>query len=275
MFHRVLPKILIEKKSAYVSIGTLISIEFFESILKLLILNDYEFVSISEIKNTAAQGKRIALTFDDGYSDNYDYVLESLHKHGAKATFFPVVHPCKHQDVLPLDIYYQCIDGLKLNAMERHEFITGSIKKAFYWESPENQLKMIETYFGAMPKNRRVAYLNPQQLKHMNRLGHEIGSHGMTHTLSLSASMTDQKVFQEMTESKRWLEDTIGVEILSYCFPAGCYNLKMIELAKNAGYQHTCLVKREAEGVEALPSYERIFVKPDSMPTLMNQLTQI
>ena len=132
MLHRILPEKLITKPNAYSTFGTLISQEYFENILSCVLDNGYQFVTVSELTKQADNDKLIALTFDDGYSDNFEFALPSLQKFKAIATFFPVVNPCKDNSVLPLDIYYQCVDEMELTEEKRNDFISGDTKKKFY-----------------------------------------------------------------------------------------------------------------------------------------------
>lgn len=152
MFHRVLPEKQIRYPNAYSTFGTLISQEYFENILSCLTDNGFRFVTISELIKQTNNDKLVALTFDDGYSDNFDFALPSLLKFNATAIFFPVVNPCKNKTVLPLDIYYQCIDEMNLSETERAEYISGTIKRNFYWSEPEKQISMLNSLFKVLPK---------------------------------------------------------------------------------------------------------------------------
>lgn len=268
MFHRVLPDKLITQPNAYSTFGTLISQEYLETVLSCLSDNGFQFVTVSEIKRRNNTDKLVALTFDDGYSDNFDYALPSLLKFNATATFFPVVNPCKDNTVLPLDIYYQCIDEIKISETERNEYITGTTKRNFYWAEPENQMKMLNSLFKVLPQKKRVSYMSTEQLKELADKGFEIGSHGMTHSLLIADYMNKEKILNELQKSKQWLEAILGKPVTAYCFPAGRYNTAMIELAKQVGYTSTCLVVRNNNEKELLPSYDRIFVKPNSLNEL-------
>lgn len=268
MFHRVLPEKQIEHPNAYFTYGTLISQEYFENILSCLIDNSFEFVTISELEKGNKTNKLIALTFDDGYLDNYEFALPSLLKFNATATFFPVVNPCKDNTVLPLDIYYQCIDEMNLSEIERTEYITGTIKRNFYWAEPDKQINMLHSLFKSLPQKSRVSYMSAEQIKVISDKGFEIGSHGMTHSLLIADYMNREKALNELQESKQWLEAITGKPVTAYCFPAGRYNAKMIRLAKQVGYTSTCLVVRNENEKEVLPSYDRIFVKPNSLNEL-------
>lgn len=268
MFHRVLPEKQITFPNAYSTFGTLISQEFFENVLSCLSDNGFQFVTVSELTRRTSTEKLVALTFDDGYLDNYEFALPSLLKFNATATFFPVVNPCKDKTVLPLDIYYQSIDEMNLSETERKEYVTGTIKRNFYWIEPEEQMKMLNSLFKSLPKKIRVSYMSAEQLKDLSDKGFEIGSHGMTHSLLIADYMNKEKALNELQKSKQWLEAITGKPVTAYCFPAGRYNAEMIELAKQVGYTSTCLVVRNENEKEVLPSYNRIFVKPNSLNEL-------
>jgi len=268
MFHRVLPDKLITQPNSYSTFGSLISQEYLEKVLSYLIDHSFEFVTICELTQHTNTDKLVALTFDDGYSDNFEFAFPSLQKFNAKATFFPVVNPCKDNSVLPLDIYYQCVDEMNLAEDERAKYITGTTKKNFYWVEPEKQMEMLNSLFNNQPPKMKVSYMNAKQLKKLSDSGFEIGSHGMTHSLLIADYINEEKALDELQKSKQWLEAVTGRPVTTYCFPAGRYNSKMIELAKQVGYISTCLVVRNENEKEVLPSYDRIFVKPNSLDEL-------
>jgi peptidoglycan/xylan/chitin deacetylase (PgdA/CDA1 family) len=272
MFHRVLPEKQITYPNAYSTLGTLISKEYFETILSFLNDNSFQVVTVSELTKRSNTDKLVALTFDDGYSDNYDFALPSLLKFNATATFFPVVNPCKDHPVLPLDIYYQCVDEMNLSETERIEYISGTTKRDFYWAEPEKQMNILNSLFKTLPQKHKVSYMSAEQLKELTDKGFEIGSHGMTHSLLTADYMNKEKALNELQKSKHWLEAATGMPVTAYCFPAGRYNAKMIELAKQVGYTSTCLVVRNENEKEVLPSYDRIFVKPNSLGELKTAL---
>lgn len=272
MFHRVLPEKQITQPNAYSTFGTLISQEYFEEVLSFLIDNGFEFATVSELTRQSSTDKLVALTFDDGYSDNFNFALPSLVKFNATATFFPVVNPCKDNTVLPLDIYYQCVDEMKLSEAERKEYISGTTKRNFYWEEPEKQMSMLNFLFKSLPQKSKVSYMSADQLKELSNKGFEIGSHGITHSLLIADYMDEEKALNELQKSKQWLEAITGKPVTAYCFPAGRYNAEMIELAKQVGYTSICLVVSNENEKKALPSYERIFVKPNSFDELKTAL---
>lgn len=274
MFHRVLPAKQITQPNAYSTFGTLISQEYFETVLSYLTDNGFQFVTISELTKRKNTDKLVALTFDDGYSDNFEFALPSLQKFKVTATFFPVVKPCKDNSVLPLDIYYQCVDERNFSETERNDLIKGDTKKKFYWSEPEQQEIFLKTRFQNLPTRNGVSYLRAEQIKFLSDNNFEIGSHSVTHSLFTAEYMNESKINFELKQSKISLEEITSKPVISFCFPSGYYNSKAIELAKANGYTSVCLIKKnQNEKAHALPSFERIFVNQTNidLSNLLNE----
>ena len=69
----------------------------------------------------------------------------------------------------------------------------------------------------------------------------EIGAHTVNH-LPLK-SMPDSQAWEEISGSKRWLEDLLGKPCVSFCYPRGKFNSSTPGLIKKAGFlgARTCL----------------------------------
>lgn len=60
----------------------------FEQFLKLLKKRNYRLLTVSELMDSDNKAGALALTFDDGFADNYEYAFPLLKKYQAKATIY-------------------------------------------------------------------------------------------------------------------------------------------------------------------------------------------
>ena len=68
----------------------------------------------------------------------------------------------------------------------------------------------------------------------------EIGSHTLRHTVLENAS--EEEAYREMATCKQALEDSLGVEVPSFCYPRCAYSPACPEAARRSGYTNavTC-----------------------------------
>lgn len=71
---------------------------------------------------------------------------------------------------------------------------------------------------------------------------HEIGAHTLTHRHL--TRLSDEEARTEIHESKRVLERTIGIPVVSFCYPAGRYAKRHATMVREAGYRFARTVKR-------------------------------
>lgn len=83
-------------------------------------------------------------------------------------------------------------------------------------------------------QNYRANRLSEQQIKNLSTK-HEIGAHTLTHPdlRNLSA----QELAKEISGSKKWLEEILGITVNSFCYPKGLYNDQAKLAAKDAGFK--------------------------------------
>ena len=90
--------------------------------------------------------------------------------------------------------------------------------------------------FYISPKNREFReedLLSDDEIIKLNR-DFEIGAHTMTHPRLTKISETE--AFNEIIDSKKYLDDLIWEEVQCFCYPGGAYNKKIKELVKRAGF---------------------------------------
>jgi len=255
MFHRVLPKSKIDINDAYLIRGTLVSQERLEKVILEYLKNDYCFKTISNLDNDS-EVNQVALTFDDGYTDNYLYAKPILEKHNIKATFYPVIGYCKERKIAPLDYYYHYVND-KIALDKKEDWITGEQKKTFLNYSITQQKEFIKTLINTNDLKNSVSYMTIKQLKDLNSLGHEIGGHSMFH--DIYTRLKPNEILQDVQQTKYLLSE-IGIDIKSYAYTDGQYNSTTIEILKNENINNACAIKSKNLTENVSFELERKFV---------------
>jgi peptidoglycan/xylan/chitin deacetylase (PgdA/CDA1 family) len=78
--------------------------------------------------------------------------------------------------------------------------------------------------------------MNWEELSFLVKEGVEIGSHTLTHPFLTKIPPAEAR--REIEDSKKLLEDKLGVEVKGFCYPYGDHNAEVVEMVKKAGYQY-------------------------------------
>ena len=218
-----------------------------------------------ELLGMIDSGKRlppnaIVVTFDDGYDDNYHVALPILRELGIPATFFVstghidsglpyaydwLVHMvCATREtrieVTELDL--QCT--LPDNRAKRRE-IAADLLDRMKWLDDARQSELISRLEREwrMPRAIHPACrpMTWDQLREMQAVGMEIGSHGVGHRMLSKLSAEEIRV--EVADSKETLERELGLAVNVFAYPVGgidAYNENVIAAAAHAGYRLAC-----------------------------------
>jgi peptidoglycan/xylan/chitin deacetylase (PgdA/CDA1 family) len=79
------------------------------------------------------------------------------------------------------------------------------------------------------------------QIREWIAAGHEIGSHSVTHP-NLK-KLKPAEVREEITSSKKMLEDNLGIPVDHFCYPHGGWNPVVRDIVIDAGYKSSCAVR--------------------------------
>ncbi len=80
-----------------------------------------------------------------------------------------------------------------------------------------------------------AGYLSPEQLRHLDGQGFEIGCHSMTHAYLSDVSEPELK--REVGDAKRQIEQILGHSIEHFSCPGGRYNQRTLAVARGAGFR--------------------------------------
>jgi peptidoglycan/xylan/chitin deacetylase (PgdA/CDA1 family) len=79
-------------------------------------------------------------------------------------------------------------------------------------------------------------YLSWTELEEMVSSGNDVGSHSMTHPF-LTQVADENKLRSEIADSKKIIEDRLGIIVDVFAYPFGQYNDEIVSLVKDAGYK--------------------------------------
>ena len=253
------------KESNYPKIKGL-DIEEFENQLNYLSKN-YDIISIEDFyyKNFNPERKTCVLTFDDGYVDHYEFVLEKLLKYNVKGAFFAPVDVVSNNKVLDVNkihlVLASASEDLILSRIKYHfsnltndnnlEYYINKIDINCRYDSKKTVIikrllqtvldldtrsficnKLIEEFIDKNEKElSNEIYLNFNQISEMIDYGMHFGSHGKSHFWFNSLNLKQQEF--EIVESIKFLNSINKKDYLrTMCYPYGNYNNNTLYLLK-------------------------------------------
>jgi peptidoglycan/xylan/chitin deacetylase (PgdA/CDA1 family) len=220
----------------------------------------YRVMSLQELVARSAQGdvpeRAVAITFDDGYRDNYDYAFPILQKYRFPATIFVATGAIGTGKLIWHDRVFDAfrfatVERARLNDAAVPELIlnTGEART----RSLEVTLARAKCLFG----QERQAFIDDidcklrpdllpgeeqrmltwDQIRVMQNAGMEFGSHTVSHTIL--ARLPKREMIQEVTASKEELSSRLGTPVLSFAYPNGKtadYNEEVKSVLRECGY---------------------------------------
>jgi peptidoglycan/xylan/chitin deacetylase (PgdA/CDA1 family) len=263
-FHRVLPT---DKLRVYPMPGLAVTPEQLEAILSQLQAHFACMPLLQAFKGWQAgsppERPLLGITFDDGALDNYEHALPVLNRLGLKASFYIPVQNVDEQrgpwhDRLGFAILraaallrqradldfdrllspFGC-SAASFNAVLPREAMSlaargVSAAKSLPAEQRSARLESLEAALGGDQVPSWAGMMSWDQIRELDRAGHEVGSHSLTHPLL--PDLTDAQIQEEVSSSRSRLESVTGTSVASFCYPNGSYDARCLRAVKDAGY---------------------------------------
>lgn len=259
MYHRILPKL--DPRAMLEEPGMIVTPETFRMHMRLIKRN-FDVLSLSQWINRKNSGAPLparccAITFDDGWADNYEFAYPILQEFDLPATIFLVSDMVgKNQQFWP-ERLARLLTDIALTCPEQwdHPSLAWVKSKAFSYEftavPPDqeqlseiiNQIKELQdTEIHAristiendlQLKNKPLpSLLSWQQMAEMNASGLiEAGSH-TCHHIRLDAGQDEETLKREIIQSRLQIEKHLGQPVYAFCYPNGDYSPRAVELVK-------------------------------------------
>jgi peptidoglycan/xylan/chitin deacetylase (PgdA/CDA1 family) len=201
--------------------------------------------------------RAVAITFDDGYRDNLLAAKPILERHGVPATVFVVTGYTGTSGAF-------WWDGLERVA--RHNGFSRDEHDASWRRIRDlphaERLREVETMqrdVGLEPE-RSSALTADEVVALADGPLVEIGAHTATHPALPSLAPDEQ--LREISTSRRYLEDLLGLPVKSFAYPHAEYDRTTVECVRRAGLQRACVVgNRAVTGRTALLEIPRVLAE--------------
>jgi peptidoglycan/xylan/chitin deacetylase (PgdA/CDA1 family) len=220
--------------------------------------NNFDVVSESELLDLVQarefKGRYVAITFDDGYRDNYELAYPVLKAYSLPAIFFIapgiingrkvgwwdiIAFLVKRCSLPAINIRGECLQlaGAKQQAIQR---LTDLMKT----EKAEETATLLEELSVAsgvpLPDEQLQSeqFMSWDEIREVNRNGVAIGSHTQTHRVLATLSENDQK--WELRASKEALENRLERPVRTIAYPVGRYGQftpATMRAARECGYE--------------------------------------
>ncbi len=229
---------------------------------------NYQVVPLGEIaaRRDAAtsQAKRpyCAITFDDGWLDNFAYAFPHLKRRGLPATIFLPTRFIGSNRRFWQERLWLCLQELKSKEARRE--VIERVARRLPWFPPEEGdrtsyrflRRWLLTRPGAEAEDftARVgdaaglagafsdrAFVNWDEVKEMQASVVQFGSHTLNHTLLPNASPSEAE--KEVQESLEELRGRIGNDVPGFAYPWGAWGISALDKVRHSGYQFAVTTK--------------------------------
>lgn len=246
MYHRILP--VSDPRYASEEPGMIVTPDSFRQQLRI-IKQLFTVVSLSEWSQRQAQGKPLpqracAITFDDGWRDNFEYALPILQQEQIPATVFAVagmigtntqfwpnrlarlLHhtPNDRKEKRSFD-WLQALPHYSNAGAPSREEIAALVNACKRFSDVElyAHLDRMEEETG-LGTQQEPALMSWSELQQMQATGLvEIGSHTCHHT-RLVEGLTEKNLHAEIVDSRRRLENELNKPVTLFCYPNGDFS---------------------------------------------------
>lgn len=236
-----------------------VSIDYFEKLIKHITEN-YNVISIDDYyqKKFKSNTLNIAITFDDGYLNNYLYAIPILKKYNVPASFYITTIHNKAEYLWPdfIDLVSYYTDKQEVlfeqniyHKNHKNEFLyQGNSLKNVAKTIPYSMIELLYPVFmedwNNLPKENLNEYWKLMSPLHIKSIADDslfsIGAHSETHVNLSAIHIKEAK--EDILNNKKQLEHICGHNISEFAFPFGYYNAELVQFCEEIGYDKILLV---------------------------------
>lgn len=197
--------------------------------------------------------RALAISFDDGYADNFTVALPLLRKHGLNATFFittgaldggrmwndTVIETVRHADAEILDLHHIGLGFHPLASLADRRIaidrLLAQLKYLPFEERADKVAALLACSGAVLPDD---LMMTGGQVRALHASGMGIGGHTQNHPIL--AEIDDQRALDEIADGKSELEGIIGESVPLFAYPNGKpgrdYAARHADMVRKAGF---------------------------------------
>jgi peptidoglycan/xylan/chitin deacetylase (PgdA/CDA1 family) len=195
----------------------------------------------------------VALTFDDGYRNNYLYLKPLVEKYELPVSIYitglnNTPYKFLWADFADLVLYFTERKSFVLSNQEFRKIANGNfvneegltlklkIKEVGNWRYKEEFFKLFESEFNEIKKKPELSdywqIMSDEEIQNCSKSSYiSIGSHSFFHNNLDNITLSEAK--QELVDSKKYLENLIQKPITELAYPDGAYSEELVSFAND------------------------------------------
>lgn len=190
--------------------------------------------AVERLKTGALPARAAAITFDDGYADNWTNAVPILKKHGLHATFFiatgfldggrmwndTLIESIRNTGVAQIDLDGSALGPIPLGSVEQKRaalhVLIPAIKHMPASERATAVARVADCCNVTLPDD---LMLTSEQLRLLRSSGMGVGAHTVSHPILARLDM--REAYREIAESRETLSSLLGDRIGLFAYPNG------------------------------------------------------
>lgn len=209
--------------------------------------------AVARLSKSDLPARAAAITFDDGYADNYTCALPVLKRHNLAATFYiatgflgdgimwndVVIESIRHTRVKNIDTAHLGLGMLDLGSTVAQRQSLNTIIRAIKHLEPSARADAVAFIREAcQPSTLPKLMMQHEQLRALSNAGMEIGAHTVTHPIL--AKLPQDTAREEIARSRDELQHLLGLRVSTFAYPNGKrdqdYNQGSVDIVRSLGF---------------------------------------